>query len=242
MYERIIALAAVAALTACSSAPQPVMPNGRDRTPINSQVKIEEYRARVAEETTDRREKIALARQVEALSRQLAELKFYMMAMQADAQNGPPKARPVSHQGTVPAIAILNAESVDVRKQAIVFRLAHRYGKSAFSPTAGFQDSLLKAARSSARVVIRGRTDSGVEDDANRRVAMGRAVKARAFLIENGIPAAKIQISYLASGGFLVPNETEAGKAQNRRVEIETVDLDTTAFAAPESAPLGAAR
>ncbi|MDQ1815795.1 OmpA family protein [Massilia sp. CCM 9210] len=242
MYKTIIALAAMTALGACSSVPHPAMPSGWDRKPINSQVKIDEYRARVAEESVDRKERIALARQVEALNRQLAELKFYMMAMQADAQNGPPKARPVSQQGTVPAIEITNAESVDVRKQAIVFRMAHRYGKSAFSPTAGFQESLLKAARSSSRIVIRGRTDSAMEDDANRRVAMGRAVKARAFLIESGIPATKIQISYQAAGGFLVANDTEAGRAQNRRVEIETVDLDTTAFAVQAPLAIGAAQ
>lgn len=243
MYQKIIALSIMTAFVGgCSSVPKPVVPDGSDRTPVNTQVKIEDYKARTTEENANYRERTALTRQVEALNRQMAEMKLYMMAVAADAQNSPPKARPVSQQGRAPAVAISNAETMEVRDQAIVFRVAHPFAQTAFHPSDSLQESLVRAARDSKRIEIRGRTDSNVDDDANRKIALERALKARLFLVKHGVHPSKIRVSYLASGGFLVDNSTEDGKARNRRVEIETMDIDTTAFRAGESMTIGSTK
>ena len=242
MSRTIIALSILTVFVGgCSSVPKPVIPDGSNRTPINTQVMIEDYKARTAEESANYRERTALSRQVEALNRQMAEMKLYMMAVTADAQNLP-KTRPVPQQGKAPAITVNNAESIEVRDQAVVFRVAHPFAQTAFRPSDSFQKSLIKAARESKQIEIRGRTDSNVDDDANRQIALERALKARLFLVKQGVHPKKIHMSYLASGGFLVDNSTEEGKSRNRRVEVETMDIDTRAFKVDESMTIGSAK
>lgn len=246
MYRITIALSILTVFVGgCSSVPKPVIPDGSNRTPVNTQVKIDDYSARTAEENANYRERTALARQVEALNRQMAEMKLSMMAAtanNADGQTSTPKARPVSQQGKAPAIAIGNTETMEVRDQAIVFRVVHPFAQTAFHPSDTFQKSLIKAAHDSRQIEIRGRTDSNVDDDANRQIALERALKARLFLVKHGVHPRKIRISYLASGGFLVDNATEEGRSRNRRVEVEAMDIDTTAFKADESMTIGSTK
>ena len=89
----------------------------------------------------------------------------------------------------------------------------------------GRDPALAAALRSSARdadsIVIRGYTDSAVADGANQRVAAGRAASAKRWLVANGIDPARIQTRYKGGGSFLADNNTDSGRALNRRVEVE---------------------
>ena len=71
-------------------------------------------------------------------------------------------------------------------------------------------------------------TDSWTDNPADRSIAQSRAVRAREFLLANGIDAGKIRTTFQASGGYLADNATPAGRALNRRVEIEANGLDTS--------------
>jgi outer membrane protein OmpA-like peptidoglycan-associated protein len=53
------------------------------------------------------------------------------------------------------------------------------------------------------------------------RIALGRALSARNYLIEHGVSPDKITVDSQADGDFIAPNDTKAGRALNRRVEIE---------------------
>lgn len=219
--KMIVSATAVALLNGCANVPVPVVPDGSTRTPVNSDAKISEYKARVAAVEAEERERTQLQRQVDTLNRQVAELKLYMAALAS--QDGP-HVRPLAPLGA--QRTKLETESIEVREQSIVFRLSHGYAKTSFEPSDKFKEALVAAARSGKRIEIRGRTDSDKGTEVNRRIAIERATQARLFLVKNGIHPSKVHISALASGGFVTDNSTAAGKARNRRVEIEAMDLD----------------
>ena len=79
----ILSLATVL-LFAC--APIPVVPSGTSRTPVNSEEGINRYRERVKVDQRDRVERNGLARQVEALTKQIQELKTYVTLLQLQQQ------------------------------------------------------------------------------------------------------------------------------------------------------------
>lgn len=132
--------------------------------------------------------------------------------------------------------------SIEVRDQAVVFRVTHPFGKTDFKPSAVLEEQLLKAARSSKHIEIRGRTDAEFDNAVDRDIAMQRALRARRYLISNGIDASKIRWSCLAAGGYVTANKTAEGRAKNRRVEIETMDVDASAFNSQVQTKVGSAK
>jgi len=80
---------------------------------------------------------------------------------------------------------------------------------------------LLDHARQAELIVARGRTDGDVETAAESRVARERANAARTYLVQAGIDPARIRTSYQPVGDHAASNGTAAGRALNRRVEIE---------------------
>lgn len=242
MKKNLIALAITGtfALAGCSSVPKPVVPDGSERTPINSPAKIEDFKARTAEETANYNERTALARQVEALNRQVAELKAYLLMAQMTAEANrqaravlpaatPAKVSPAPTPAPAKGIGD-GGETIEVRERAVVFRVTHPFGKADFMPSSALEEQLLSAARAAKHIEIRGRTDAQYDNPADRAIALQRALRARGFLISNGIAPSKIRWMSMASGGHVADNSTIEGRAKNRRVEIETMDLDTTAF------------
>ena len=79
----ILSLATVLCV-AC--APTPLVPSGASRIPVNSDEGISQYRERVKVEQRDRLERNGLARQVEALTKQIQELKAYVTLLQLQQQ------------------------------------------------------------------------------------------------------------------------------------------------------------
>lgn len=211
-------------LSACSSAPTPVIPDGNERTPINTAAKIEDYKISNAEIAANQAERTALSRQIEGLKGQVSELKAYMVMLQMGLEANTPKPRPA------PQINVIGngSESIEYRDQGIVFRVMHPFGKTKFQPSAVLEEKLLAAARDSKRIEIRGRTDAAYDNSYDKKIAMQRALLARKYLVSKGIDPSKIRWSYLASGGYVADNTTTEGRAFNRRVEIEAMDLETT--------------
>lgn len=80
---------------------------------------------------------------------------------------------------------------------------------------------LIDQARSAALIVMRGRTDGDVESAAESRIARERAVAVRAYFVQAGIDPARIRTTYQPVGDPTADNGTPAGRARNRRVEIE---------------------
>ena len=71
------------------------------------------------------------------------------------------------------------------------------------------------------RVQISGHTDNRGSRAANLRLSLARARTVETFLIANGVPQTQVR----AAKGFgpdvpIAPNKTAAGRAKNRRVEL----------------------
>jgi outer membrane protein OmpA-like peptidoglycan-associated protein len=87
-----------------------------------------------------------------------------------------------------------------------------------------FVRTLVPAARAAERIILRGRTDARIAGSDDASIALGRVLAVRQLLVEHGVDGRKIRVSALAAGDFLAPASTNAGRALNRRVEIELVD------------------
>ena len=71
------------------------------------------------------------------------------------------------------------------------------------------------------RIKIIGHTDSVGKDDANKKLSEGRANEVMKDLIERGIPADRLQAEGRGEAQPIDTNDTEEGRQNNRRVEIE---------------------
>ena len=235
-----IALCVAAAVSGCASPPEVVVPSPYGRQPINTAEAIDKYREQSAEETRLQHERTSLEREVAALQSQVAQLKAYVLMQNVianDSSTAPPKpvAAPqptpnVPPQTEKPAktspIKINETSSIEIHGDTVVFRVNHPLGMVDFEPDEKTKNKLLKAAHASNQIIIRGRTDSNYVNDANQRIALGRAVEARKFLVSNGIDDDKIRLFFLSAGDHIADNNTDAGKALNRRVELEAHGID----------------
>ena len=83
-------------------------------------------------------------------------------------------------------------------------------------------NELASFLQDNAMVTIRitGHTDAVGADDANMRLSIGRAKAVRADLISRGIDADRIEFEGKGETEPIATNDTEEGRAQNRRVEF----------------------
>jgi outer membrane protein OmpA-like peptidoglycan-associated protein len=103
---------------------------------------------------------------------------------------------------------------------ARLVRLYFATGRSNISLSPGAREILRLAARSATHITVRGRTDNVGSRAANVQIARARTVAARSLLARFGVPAERVHVDAVAMDDYLADNTTEAGRAQNRRVEL----------------------
>lgn len=69
-------------------------------------------------------------------------------------------------------------------------------------------------------VQIFGFTDNVGSEAANQKVATGRADAVKNYLMNSGVAASRLTAQGLPMTDYVASNDTEAGRAQNRRVEV----------------------
>lgn len=74
------------------------------------------------------------------------------------------------------------------------------------------------------RVQIIGHTDNRGTPAANLGLSLARAEAVRDYLAEKGVPADRMQVEGQGDAAPIAPNETESGRALNRRTEIVVID------------------
>jgi outer membrane protein OmpA-like peptidoglycan-associated protein len=96
-------------------------------------------------------------------------------------------------------------------------------GKDVLKPEA--KDSLSRAAAtlkdSQTTITIEGHTDSTGSNAINQPLSERRANRVRDYLVSQGVPGAKMAAIGYGSSRPAVPNDSDANRALNRRVQIE---------------------
>lgn len=222
------ALAASIYLAGCASAPKPAEADGSSRVPANDPARVQALQQRVHADRALLTENNLLRAQVDMLQTKLTE----MTTIVREALTLPPAPRPLpsplpsttEQRGAVQkptSMASLPPRSFEQTSTGAVFRVFHPFARTEFNPSTEMADTLRNSVRGAQRIEVRGHTDSNVVNQVDRLIAMERAEKARIWLIENGTDGSKIQTKYFTAGRFLTENRTKAGRAMNRRVEID---------------------
>lgn len=91
---------------------------------------------------------------------------------------------------------------------------------------------VVEAARDAPLVVLRGRTDGARESFTESRMARERTAAVQAWLVRAGVDPSRIRATWQPVGDTAADNATDAGRALNRRVEIEIYRSAPRFFAA----------
>jgi outer membrane protein OmpA-like peptidoglycan-associated protein len=96
-----------------------------------------------------------------------------------------------------------------------------------------FQDTLDEVAETlsaypSTYIDIYGHTDSVGTEAYNMTLSQNRAQAVASYLSGHGVASARIATQGFGESQPIASNETEAGRAQNRRVEIRVVPIEDT--------------
>src|SRR2546422_1341903 len=70
------------------------------------------------------------------------------------------------------------------------------------------------------RIEVAGYTDSTGRKFTTLRLSQGRAAAVRFYLARKGVPPLRMVAKGYGASGYIAPNKTAAGRAQNRRVEL----------------------
>jgi len=95
--------------------------------------------------------------------------------------------------------------------------------------TAESKDTLDRTAASlrawpNVKVEVGGHTDAVADNAYNMELSQRRAESVRAYLIHAGISANRLRAKGYGETRPIAPNDTEAGRARNRRVELTRID------------------
>ncbi len=89
-------------------------------------------------------------------------------------------------------------------------------------------------------IFIEGHTDSDGPDDYNLALSDRRAKSVMRYLIDKGVAQDRLKAKGFGETQPIASNDTEEGKAQNRRVEFNIVDQDKPSSSAPPPADAAA--
>ena len=74
------------------------------------------------------------------------------------------------------------------------------------------------------RVIIEGHTDSVGSDEYNMELSGRRAGAVSKYLVSKGIDSTRLQAKGLGETQPIASNDTEEGRAKNRRVELKELE------------------
>jgi outer membrane protein OmpA-like peptidoglycan-associated protein/opacity protein-like surface antigen len=115
----------------------------------------------------------------------------------------------------------------EIREDLVLEGVTFKLGSAEL--TADSADQLDRVAASLAawpevRVEVAGYTDSSGPQELNRRLSQERAESVRSYLVARGIDPERIVATGYGEQDPVASNETAAGRAMNRRVELKRID------------------
>jgi outer membrane protein OmpA-like peptidoglycan-associated protein len=111
-----------------------------------------------------------------------------------------------------PALPLVTSQTVSVQ---------FPFNGTKFNPTTEQSTTLFPILANAKRIVVRGRTDGLQPSATDEKIALNRALSAQRFLVNHGVSPLIIAVNYLSAGDYTADNNSAAGRAQNRRVEID---------------------
>jgi outer membrane protein OmpA-like peptidoglycan-associated protein len=75
-----------------------------------------------------------------------------------------------------------------------------------------------------ATFIVEGHTDSTGSSSLNLKLSEKRAIAVRDYLVKNGIDTTRLEAKGFGEGNPIDTNDTRAGRANNRRVEIKVTN------------------
>lgn len=184
-------------ISSCSSPPKPPAVEESSRRPANTAAAVDLQTCRSDLETTRilAKESASVA---EASSRTMATL---MHQLEQASNRGAAPGGSAPRNLVVPVLFAFGSWHVNV-PAADASRIADQ-------------------ARTAPFVVLRGRTDGGMESPAESAIARRRAQAVEAWLVQAGVDRARIRTTWQPVGDHAANNDTMGGRTLNRRVEIE---------------------
>ena len=132
----------------------------------------------------------------------------------------PPVEKPVEPP---PAKVEVKADTIDLRE-----KVEFETGKSTLvgnsKPLLDEVVTVMVAHPEITKIRIEGHTDNVGGKELNQRLSDDRAAAVRAYLIEKGIKADRMTSKGYGEDKPIADNTTDAGRAENRRVEIHIVE------------------
>ncbi len=144
---------------------------------------------------------------------------------QCDPGKAPPVAKAPADTGeqyprTPIASAAPPSEKITLNDEALF-----AFDKASINPQADQRlnelVSRLQGMNQVERVVIVGHTDSVGTREYNQSLSQRRAESVKRYLEEKGVAPERVDVRAMGEAQPVAPNTTSAGRAQNRRVEIE---------------------
>ena len=113
---------------------------------------------------------------------------------------------------------------VPLRRYELSADVLFPFGSAVLRPeAAGALDEALASMRQTYPypvIRVEGHTDSVGSDAANDALSLSRAESVRQFLMSRGIPPGAISVEGFGKRRPVAPNDTQANRARNRRVEL----------------------
>jgi outer membrane protein OmpA-like peptidoglycan-associated protein len=171
-------------------------------------------------------------------------LRGFSLATPGAARPSSPAAAGAKPAARLPRAPLLAAPGVRVatarpaRVSASDLRLTFRRGSAELLPEGeanarSFAAALNDPRLAGAAFLIVGHTDATGAAEVNRRLSQARAETVKAYLVQQGVEAARLQAQGVGSRDLAVPSDP--GAAANRRVEVKRVGPVEKAQTAPST-------
>jgi len=127
-----------------------------------------------------------------------------------------------------PAVAPVDATVCQQLFSELLGKTSIRFetGKADIDPdSAGLLDRLVEIALRcpASNIEVAGHTDADGDDAANQALSEKRAQAVVDYLVKAGLPAGRFTATGFGATQPLVPNDSDEGKAQNRRIEFKVM-------------------
>jgi len=132
--------------------------------------------------------------------------------MKAEAAKPMPKPAPVTEMITLGAAALFDTNKSEIKPQ----------GRAELDTLA----TRLRNAKGYERIYVTGHTDSRGDKAYNQRLSEDRAVAVKKYLMSKGVDGNRIVTRGMGETQPVGSNDTDAGRAANRRVDIEIRGFD----------------